>query len=252
VWDRPDFLRLPDRTAKPRSTGVTHVLDKGVPPAVVEGVLAVAADLVDVVKIGWGTAYVDRALKHRVAAYQGSDVQVCLGGTLLEIAESQGRVAELARWAAAAGIDALEVSNGLGWMPPGRQRALVAELAGSFRVLAEAGAKDAAVAVTAADWAEEMTADLAAGATWVVAEGRESGTVGIYDPDGGVRAGVVEELVAAVPVERVIFEAPAKAQQAWFVRRFGVHVNLGNIAIDDVVPLETLRLGLRADTAVHP
>jgi phosphosulfolactate synthase len=251
MWDRPDFLSLPDRTIKPRSTGVTHVLDKGAPVAVIEGLLASAADVVDVVKIGWGIGYVDRSLKSRVAAYQRADIRVCLGGTLLEIAESQGQVAALVRWASAEGIDTLEVSNGLGWMPEGRQRALVAELSGDFTVLAEAGVKDAAVPVAAAAWTEEMNADLAAGATWVVAEGRESGTVGIYDPDGGIRAAFVEELVGSVPVGRVIFEAPSKAQQAWFVRRFGADVNLGNIAVDEVLALETLRLGLRADTAVR-
>lgn len=252
MWDRPDFLRLPDRTTKPRSSGVTHVLDKGAPAAVIEGLLASAADVVDVVKIGWGISYVDRSLKNRVTAYQRADIRVCLGGTLLEISEAQGEVGALVRWATAEGIDTLEVSNGLGWMGPGRQRELVAELAADFTVLAEAGVKDAAARVAAAEWAEEMNADLGAGATWVVAEGRESGTVGLYDPDGSIRTAFVEELVASVPIERVIFEAPSKAQQTWFVRRFGADVNLGNIAIDDVVALETLRLGLRADTAVRP
>jgi len=252
MWDRPDFLRLPDRTSKPRTDGVTHVLDKGAPAAVIEGLLASAAEVVDVVKIGWGISYVDRTLKARVTAYQRADIHVCLGGTLLEIAVAQGELAALVRWATSEGIDTLEVSNGLGWMQEGRQRALVAELAADFTVLAEAGAKDAAAPVAAAAWAEEMNADLAAGATWVVAEGRESGTVGLYDPDGSIRTAFVEELVAAVPVERVIFEAPSKAQQTWFIRRFGADVNLGNIAVDDVVALETLRLGLRADTAVRP
>jgi phosphosulfolactate synthase len=252
VWDRPDFLRLPRRTGKPRSVGITHVLDKGSSATAVEGLLTAAADLVDVVKIGWGIGYLDRSLKNRVAAYQRAGVVVCLGGTLLEIAVAQGQVDALRRWATAEGIDALEVSDGLGWMAPGQQRALVAELASDFVVLAEAGVKDAAIPVASAEWAEEMNADLAAGATWVVAEGRESGTVGLYDPDGAVRTPFVEELAASVPVERVIFEAPVKAQQAWFVRRFGADVNLGNLAPDDVLAVETLRLGLRADTAVRP
>lgn len=252
MWDSPDFLRLPVRAAKPRSSGVTHVLDKGAPPVVIEGLLASAADYIDVVKIGWGIGYVDRAFKQRLAAYQGADIQVCLGGTMLEIAVAQGELPALVRWASAQGIDALEVSNGLGWMAPGVQRALVAQLAADFTMLAEAGVKDAAVPVAATEWAEEMNADLAAGATWVVAEGRESGTVGIYEPDGSVRAAFVEELIGSVELARVIFETPSKAQQSWFIRRFGPDVNLGNIAVDDVLALETLRLGLRADTAVRP
>jgi phosphosulfolactate synthase len=230
---------------------VTHVLDKGAPTAVVEGLLSSAADFIDVVKIGWGIGYLDRALKQRVAAYQREGIKVCLGGTLLEIAVAQDKLAALAAWAAAEGIDAMEVSNGLGWLPAGRKRELVAELATEFIVLAEAGAKDAAAPVAAAAWAREMHADLAAGATWVVAEGRESGTVGLYEPDGSIRTALVEDLVGSVPVDRVIFEAPCKAQQAWFIRRFGPDVNLGNIAVDDVLALETLRLGLRADTAVR-
>lgn len=252
MWDRPDFLRLPERAVKPRLAGITHALDNGTPTAVLEGLVAATCDLVDVVKIGWGIGYLDRSLKQRVATYQRAGVLVCLGGTLLEIAEAQGELAALLRWAAGEGIDAVEVSNGLGWMPPARQRTLVAELSADFVVLAEVGVKDAATPVAAEEWAEEMNADLAAGATWVVAEGRESGTVGLYEPDGTVRTALVEELVVAVPVERVIFEAPTKAQQVWFVRRFGADVNLGNIPVDDVLALETLRVGLRADTAVLP
>lgn len=252
MWDRPDFLQLPERAQKPRSAGITYVLDKGTPTAVLEGLLAATSDLVEVVKIGWGIGYLDRSLKQRVATYQRAGVLVCLGGTLLEIAVAQGELAALRRWATAEGIDAVEVSDGLGWLAPNRQRALVAELSADFLVLAEVGVKDATVPVTAAAWAEEMTADLAAGATWVVAEGRESGTVGLYDPDGAVRTGLVEELAGAIAVDRVIFEAPGKAQQTWFIRRFGANVNLGNIALDDVLALETLRVGLRADTAVRP
>lgn len=252
MWDRPDFLRLPERVGKPRSIGITHALDKGTPTAVLDGILASTADLTDIVKVGWGVGYLDRSLKHRVAAYQRAGLLVSLGGTLLEIAVAQGELPALLRWAAGNGIDAVEVSDGLGWMPDGRQRALVAELSADFVVLAEVGVKDAATPVAAEEWAEEMNADLAAGATWVVAEGRESGTVGLYDPDGAVRTDLVEELVRAVPAERMIFEAPTKAQQAWFIRRFGADVNLGNIAVDDVLALETLRLGLRADTAVRP
>jgi phosphosulfolactate synthase len=252
MWDCPGFLQLPDRTAKPRQTGVTHVLDKGTPPALIEESLASAGDYLDIVKIGWGIGYLDQALKERVTAYQQAGARVCLGGTLLEIAVAQDKLADLVRWASSKGIDALEVSNGLGWLTAQRKTELVRELAPDFLVLAEAGAKDAAVPVAAADWAREMTADLDAGAGWVVAEGRESGTVGLYDPHGSVRTGLVEDLARWVPVERVIFEAPTKAQQTWFIRRFGANVSLGNIPVDDVLSLETLRVGLRADTATRP
>jgi phosphosulfolactate synthase len=145
----------------------------------------------------------------------------------------------------------VEVSNGLGWLTAARKNELIRRLAGDFLVLAEAGMKDAAAPVVAAAWAREMAADLDAGAGWVIAEGRESGTVGLYEPDGSVRTELVDELSRSVPVDRVIFEAPRKSQQTWFIRRFGPDVNLGNIAVDEVLALETLRVGLRADTAAH-
>ena len=248
----PNFLHLPDRGAKPRTAGVTHVLDKGTPVAALEGYLASAADHVDIIKIGWGISYVDRAVKDRIAVCRAAGVSVSLGGTLLEIAAAQGRVTELVRWAKTIGVDVVEVSNGLERLSGVRKRALVHALAGDFIVLAEAGAKDATAPVAAAAWAEEMVGDLAAGARWVIAEGRESGTVGLYEPDGSVRVQVVDGLARLVGWERIIFEAPRKSQQMWFITRFGPDVSLGNIPPEELLALETLRLGLRADTAPTP
>jgi phosphosulfolactate synthase len=249
VWDCPDFLDLPERTCKPRRGGLTHVLDKGMPIGELDGLLAGTRDVVDVIKVGWGLAYVDRALDARIAVCRQAGVIVSLGGTLLEIAVGQGRLAELCRWARRHGIDAVEVSNGLGRMSARRKTQLVAALAGDFVVLAESGSKDGNLPVVADAWLDEMEADLAAGASWVIAEGRESGTVGLYRGDGTVRARLVEAIAARVPVDRVIFEAPQKAQQAWLIEQVGVDVNLGNIPPHEVLSLETLRLGLRADTA---
>lgn len=248
----PNFLALPDRAVKPRLSGVTHVLDKGAPISVLEGYLASGAAHVDIVKIGWGISYVDATVRERVAVCKAAGVMVSLGGTLLEIAAAQGRVTELVRWAKAIGVDCVEVSNGLERLTLGRKRALVHALAGDFIVLAEAGAKDAKAPVAAAAWAEEMVADLEAGARWVIAEGRESGTVGLFEPDGSVRVQLVDGLARLVGVQRIIFEAPRKSQQQWFITRFGSDVNLGNIPPEEVLPLETLRLGLRADTAPTP
>jgi phosphosulfolactate synthase len=184
-----------------------------------------------------------------VALCHAAGVVVSLGGTLLELAAAQGRVAELAAWAVEQGIGAIEVSNGLQGLTPQAKTGLVRELATTFTVLAETGAKDDRVPVVPARWVAEMAADLDAGARWVIAEGRESGTVGLFTPDGQVRGDLVELIAERLPLRRVIFEAPRKAQQAWFVRHLGTDVNLGNVALDDVLPLETLRLGLRADTA---
>jgi len=249
VWDCPDFLDLPSRQSKPRQRGLTHVLDKGMSIAALDDLLAQAGDLVDVLKIGWGIAYVDPSLKERAALCSSAGVTLSLGGTLLEIAVAQGRLVELCRWAEAAGIEALEVSNGLQALTPQHKSAVVQALCADFVVLAETGAKDDHAPVVTEHWLAEMEADLAAGARWVIAEGRESGTVGLYDGDGSVRGDLVDAIAARLPVDRVIFEAPRKAQQAWFVHQVGVETNIGNVPPDEVLALETLRLGLRADTA---
>jgi phosphosulfolactate synthase len=200
-------------------------------------------ELIDIVKIGWGIGYADPHLPARVAAYRRAGAVVSLGGTLLEVAAAQGRAEELRAWALEVGLDAVEVSNGLGLLDrPGKTK-LIELFSGDFQVAAEVGSKNATVPVLARLWADEMRADLEAGARWVIAEGRESGTVGIYEQDGLVRDSVVQYLIAKVPVDRIIFEAPNKAQQAWFVRAIGCEVNLGNIAPDDVLPLETRSAG---------
>jgi len=245
----PAFLDLPGRQDKPRSRGLTHVLDKGLGLSQTKDLLEHVAGYIDIVKVGWGIGYVDPGLSGRIAAYSAADVLVCLGGTLLEVAELQGRVRDLRDWALEIGITAVEVSDGLCCLTRARKTELVRELSRDFTVAAEVGSKDSLTPVVAREWLADMEADCAAGATWVVAEGRESGTVGIYDDDGGVRGELVDTLLRVIPVDRIIFEAPHKAQQTWFVRHLGPEVNLGNIAPDEVLPLETLRLGLRADTA---
>ena len=250
MWECPDFLDLPERPAKPRRLGVTHVLDKGMTTPALEALLVQAGDLIDVVKIGWGIGYVDPTLKERVALCHSAGIVVSLGGTLLEVAVAQGRLAELRRWAEYLGLDAMEVSNGLQGLARTEKTALVRELAGDFVVLAEVGAKDGDAPVVAAQWLAEMEGDLIAGARWVIAEGRESGSVGLYHANGSVREDLVDILASRLGLEQVIFEAPRKAQQAWFINHLGSDVNLGNIAPDEVLPLETLRLGLRADTAL--
>ena len=247
--DCPTFLKLPARAAKPRSRGITHVLDSGLTPDATRAFLGQAAHLVDIVKVGWGIGYVDPTLGARAGMCADHGCPVSLGGTLLEVAALQDRVGELRDWALGLGLTHIEVSNGLRALPDSRKRALVKELAADFVVLAETGAKEGNYPPTPADWADEMARDLDAGASWVIAEGRESGTVGLYNADHGVREDLVSAILAWIPQDKVIFEAPAKSQQAWFVRQLGADVNVGNIAPGSVLSLETLRLGLRADTA---
>jgi phosphosulfolactate synthase len=244
----PSFLELPARAAKPRSRGITHVLDSGLTPEGTRAFLGQAGHLVDIVKVGWGIGYVDPALSIRVGICTDHGCPVSLGGTLFEVAAVQDRISELRDWALSVGMTHIEISNGLRALSASRKHALVRELAADFVVLAETGAKEGNYPPTPAEWAEEMARDLEAGATWVVAEGRESGTVGLYHADQGIREDLVSAILTWIPPDKVIFEAPGKSQQAWFVRQFGADVNIGNVAPAGVLSLETLRLGLRADT----
>jgi phosphosulfolactate synthase len=248
VPECPSFLQLPARAAKPRSRGITHVLDSGLTPEATRAFLGQAGHLVDIVKVGWGIGYVDPALSIRVGICTDHGCPVSLGGTLFEVAAMQDRVGELRDWALSVGMTHIEVSNGLRALSVSRKQALVRELAADFVVLAETGAKEGNYPPTPAEWGEEMARDLDAGASWVIAEGRESGTVGLYHADQAIREDLVSTILAWVPPDKVIFEAPGKSQQAWFVRQLGADVNIGNVAPASVLALETLRLGLRADT----
>ncbi len=237
-----------DRTAKPRHRGVTHVIDTGVPIEHLRGQLDVVGDFSDVWKFGFGTSYLDPTAAKKIQLLNDADILACLGGTLLEAAWLDSSETACFAWAKDMGFSCVEVSNGASGMPPAEKRRLIEVAAADFVVLSEVGSKDPADPVLATEWAEEMVADLEAGATWVIAEGRESGTVGLYRPDGSVKWELVDAIEGAVGVDNVIFESPRTSQQAAFVRAFGSNVSLGNIAPHDILALESLRRGLRADT----
>jgi phosphosulfolactate synthase len=244
----PDFLVVPPRARKPRRHGVTHVLDKGLPAADAARLLEVCGQFVDVWKFGWGTAYLDPGLAAKLAVLREYDVLGCTGGTLLEAAWHQGVVGEYLAWAEELGFPCVEVSCGVAPIGAAEKRRLIEAAAGRFVVLAEIGSKDPDAEVSPVAWATAAAADRDAGATWVVTEGRESGTVGLFTSGGDVRGEVVEAVVDAVGLESVVFEAPRKDQQAWLIRHYGPDVNLGNIAPAETLGVEALRLGLRADT----
>ena len=243
-----DFLDLPARAAKPRGTGITHVLDRGIPLAQSADLLAMHGSYVDVWKLGWGISYLDPNLAAKLELLHRHRVLASPGGTLLEIAWAQGRAAEFLGWARDCGFPCVEVSAGTVSMDDSAKQHLIAEAARHFVVLAEVGSKDPGMRLAPAQWAQAVSRDLEAGATWVLAEGRASGTVGIYDKSGAVRQDVVDALVSVTGPGSLVFEAPREDQQAWFVRRFGPDVNLANVQPADALGLETLRLSLRADT----
>lgn len=247
IGGTPAFLELPERTVKPREAGVTHVLDKGLTVVSLDGLLGAAGAYIDFVKLGWGTAYVSGDVSAKIAHCRAAGVRVCLGGTLFEIAWAQGCIDDYLDWAHGLGVSCLEVSNGFVEMAPGEKRRLIQELSADFEVVAEVGSKLPGP-VDARSWCDEMARDLEAGASWLITEGRESGTVGLFEPNGEVRVELVNAIAAAVPVDRVIFEAPLKSQQSVLIQIVGPNVGLGNIAPDEALSVETLRRGLRSDT----
>jgi phosphosulfolactate synthase len=224
------------------------VIDRGLSIVEVDGLLEVAGACVDIVKLGWGTALVTANLQPKLERYAALGIPVVLGGTLTEIAIRQGRVDGLIEWLRELGLRHVEISDGTIALDAGYKRALIERLSGEFVVLAEVGNKDADFIMAPYVWVEQIQRDLDAGAWKVITEARESGNAGIYRADGEPRTGLIDEIAHAIEPERLIFEAPLRPQQVWLLKRFGTEVNLGNIAADDVLSLETLRLGLRSDT----
>jgi phosphosulfolactate synthase len=229
-----------------RDGGITHVLDKGMGPRAWEDVLETSGDYIDIVKLGWGTAYVTPNLRRKLDVLRGKPVVI--GGTFMEAVIARGRVDEYKSWLTALGLTHVEISDGVIDLPRQRKLELIADFARDFTVLSEVGSKDAEVVFAPYQWVEWIRDELEAGAWKVITEGREGGTAGIYRPTGEMRTGLVDEIVHSIDVDDLLFEAPTKGAQAWFVRKFGPGVNLGNIPPDEVIPLETLRLGLRGDT----
>jgi phosphosulfolactate synthase len=237
----PDFdLELP------RERGLTHVIDKGLGPRAWEDVLETSGDYIDVVKLGWGTAYVTPNLKRKLEVLR--EKPVVIGGTFFEVVYVKGKVDEYKSWLREHGLTHVEISDGTVEIPRERKLELIADFARDFTVLSEVGSKDSAVEYAADDWTSWLREELDAGAWKVITEAREGGSSGIFTKGGDMRTELVDEIARTVPLEDVIFEAPTKAAQAWFVKQYGPNVNLGNIPPDEVIPLETLRLGLRGDT----
>jgi phosphosulfolactate synthase len=242
------FLDVPARSPKPRDVGLTHVMDKGLNLRDIEGLFDTAGEYVDIVKLGWGTSYVTNNLEKKIALYRSFETPVVCGGTLFEAVVARGRMDEYKSWLQDHRFSHIEISDGTIDIPRERKLELIADFARDFTVLSEVGSKDADEMYAPYQWVEWIKEELHAGAWKVITEGRESGTAGIYRPTGEMRTGLVDEIAHEIDIADLIFEAPNKASQAWFVKHFGPEVNLGNIPPEEVIPLETLRLGLRADT----
>ena len=240
--------QLPEREAKPRQKGLTMAIDKGLSVRESEDFLSMNADLVDVVKFGWGTSEVAPNLKEKLALYRKAGIPVYLGGTLMEIFYIRGELEAYRNLLKEYGIEYVEISSGSVDMELDDKCRIIESFAKEFTVLSEVGSKSTGKVIAPYQWVEMMTRELNAGSWKVIAEARESGTVGMFRSDGEIRSDLVEEILQDIDGDKILWEAPQKSQQVWFIKLLGSNVNLGNIPPQEVIPLETLRLGLRGDT----
>ncbi len=239
---------LPERTQKPRSNGVTMVMDKGLGIRQARDLVETSGHLIDFLKLGFGTSLVTKNIQEKIKLYQEYDMKVCVGGTLFEAFLIRDRLDDYLRFINDLGCDTIEVSDGSIQMESERKCALIEQLSKKYTVVSEVGAKDSEVVLDTSHWIQSMENELSAGSSFVIGEARESGTVGIYEKNGSADDQLIRNIISKVPQERIIWEAPLKSQQTWFVRLLGANVNLGNIAPSEIAAVETLRLGLRGDT----
>lgn len=240
--------QLPSRTAKPRESGITMAMDKGLSLRETEDFLSVAAEYVDLVKLGFGTSVITPGLKEKISLYKKAGIAVYFGGTLFEAFLARGQFKDYLDILQEYGLSYAEVSDGALEIPHEKKCDYIRETAKHVTVLSEVGSKDAEKIIPPYMWIDLMKKELDAGVWKVIAEAREGGNVGIYRSTGEVRMGLVQEILTQIPSEKIIWEAPQKSQQVWFIKLLGCNVNLGNIAPNEVIPLESMRIGLRGDT----
>jgi phosphosulfolactate synthase len=240
--------QIPDRTPKPREYGITMVMDKGLSIAESENLISVGTPHIDLIKLGFGTAYVTPNLREKIEVYQKAGIPVYFGGTLFEAFLIRNQFEEYIRMMRDYNIRYVEVSDGSVTIPHAEKCGYIEKLTKFGTVLSEVGSKDIAHIIPPYKWIELMRSELEAGSSYVIAEAREAGTVGIYRGTGEVREGLVQEILTQIPSEKIIWEAPQKSQQLYFLELIGCNVNLGNIAPTEIIPLEAMRIGLRGDT----
>jgi phosphosulfolactate synthase len=242
---------LPERTTKPRQIGYTMAMDKGLSIRETEDFVSTCADHVDIVKLGWATSYVTPNLKDKLAVYKDAGIPFYFGGTLFEAFIIRDQFDDYRKLLDKYDVHFAEVSDGSIDLDHDKKCDYIKKLTGQVTVLSEVGSKDADKIIPPYKWIELMQKELEAGAWKVIGEAREGGNVGLFRSSGEVRSGLVQEILTKIPFEKIIWEAPQKAQQVWFIKLLGANVNLGNIAPEEVIPLETIRLGLRGDTFLH-
>ena len=242
------LTQIPERTKQPRQNGLTMVMDKGLSLRDAESFISVGAPHTDIVKLGFGTSFVTPNLRAKIELYQAHNIPVYFGGTLFEAFVIRNQFDDYIAMCKDYKIDVIEVSDGSIEIPHTEKCGYIEKIAKFAKVFSEVGSKDAAHIIPPYKWIELMSAELSAGASYVIAEAREAGNVGIYRGSGEVREGLVQEILTKIPSEKILWEAPQKAQQLYFLELIGCNVNLGNIAPSEIIPLEAMRIGLRGDT----
>ena len=240
--------QIPELEAQPRNAGLTMVMDKGLSIRETEDMLSTSSNYIDIVKLGWATSFVTPNVEEKLSIYKSANIPVYFGGTLFEAFVVRNQFEDYMRVLDKFGLEMAEVSDGSITLPHDEKCGYIKQLAARCKVLSEVGSKDAEKIFAPYKWIEMMKAELEAGAWKVIGEAREGGNIGLYRSSGEVRQGLVDEIIHAISAENIIWEAPQKSQQVYFVKLVGTNVNLGNIAPNEIIPLETIRLGLRGDT----
>ena len=239
---------VPERTSKPRNSGLTMVMDKGLSLRQAEELITLNADRIDLLKLGFGTSIITPRINEKVKLYQDAGIEVYCGGTLFEAFFIRKSLDDYLKFIDSLGLTCLEVSDGSMVIDEDEKCEIINKLSKNYKVLSEVGSKEAGILISPSKWTSMMSKELEAGSRKVIAEARESGNVGIYRPNGTAHTALIRKILAKVSLDDILWEAPKKAQQVWFIQQFGANVNLGNIGPWDVIPMEALRLGLRGDT----
>ncbi len=243
-----NLTQIPERIVKPRKSGITMVMDKGLSVEEAKNFLSIAHPHVDIVELGFGTSFVTPNLREKISVYSSFEIPIYFGGTLFEAFLIRNQFDDYLGVCKEFGVTYMEVSDGSIDIPHAEKCGYIEKLTKFGTVLSEVGSKDAEHIIPPYKWIELMRAELSAGSSYVIAEAREAGNVGIYRGSGEVREGLVQEILTQIPEEKILWEAPQKSQQLYFIELIGCNVNLGNIAPTEVIPLESMRLGLRGDT----
>ena len=239
---------LPERPGKPRETGLTMMMDKGMSVREAESFIESSGEFTDLIKLAFGTGLFAKNIEAKITFYRQAGIRVHFGGTLFEAFVVRNQFDEFRRFLDRYGMNTVEVSDGSMTIPHDRKLEYIRILSQQATVLSEVGSKIQGVVITPDEWVNYMKSELEAGAWKVIAEARESGTIGIYHSDGSADRELITKLDSEIGHNNILWEAPNKNQQVWFIRLFGANVNLGNVATNEVVALESLRLGLRGDT----